>query len=94
MVHDFKQVVPAKWKTMLALVLAIIALKFNLFVIWGVFCCFWGVENLRNKEAYFVERVKRAENPILFAVIIFSWFAMGALYFFMDSRIFQFFYAL
>ncbi|MDC5851813.1 hypothetical protein OPW32_21730 [Vibrio europaeus] len=91
---DIKLAVPTKWKTMVALLLAIIALKFNLFVIWGVFCCFWGIENLRNKEAYFVERVKLSDNPILFTIIILSWFFMGALYFYMDDRIFQFFYAL
>ena len=84
---DIKLAVPTKWKTMVALLLAIIALKFNLFVIWGV-------DNLRNKEAYFVERVKLSDNPILFAIIILSWFFMGALYFYMDDRIFQFFYAL
>ncbi|WP_253649311.1 hypothetical protein [Vibrio tubiashii] len=91
---DIKLAVPTKWKTMVALLLAIIALKFNLFVIWGVFCCFWGVENLRNKEAYFVECVKLSDNPILFTIIILSWFFMGALYFYIDDRIFQFFYAL
>ncbi|MDN3679671.1 hypothetical protein QWZ04_04945 [Vibrio tapetis subsp. quintayensis] len=85
---------PLKWKTLLALFLAFVALKFNWFFIWGVFCWFWGWENLRSKEAFFVERVERSKNPILFTVIIISWFLMGALYFYVDHRIYDFFYSL
>ncbi|MCY9853390.1 hypothetical protein [Vibrio mediterranei] len=89
-----KRNVPIKWKTLMALFLAAVALKFNLFLIWGFFCWFWGWENLKTKEAFFVERVERNKHPALFTFIIMSWFLMGALYFYLDDRINDFFYSL
>ncbi|NOI59855.1 hypothetical protein [Vibrio coralliilyticus] len=86
--------IPERWKTILALLMAVIALKQNLFFVWGMFCVFWSWENFRSKEAYFVERIELKKNPTLFWIIVLSWLAMGALYFFMDKNIFDFFYRL
>ncbi len=81
--------IPKRWKTILALILAAIAFKFNLLFVWGMFCLFWGVENIRAKEAYFVERIARKDNPVLYWVIIATWLGSGALYFYMDETIFN-----
>lgn len=60
----------------------------------GNVLCVLSWENFRSKEAYFVERIELKKNPILFWIIVLSWLAMGALYFFMDKNIFDFFYRL
>jgi preprotein translocase subunit SecE len=83
--------IPARWKTIIALILVLIAIKFNLLFIWGIFCFFWGGENIRSKEAYFVERIERQESPIMYWMIIACWLAMGAIYFYLDGRVFNFF---
>ena len=87
--HDgtLKRFIPARWKTLLALTMAGIAINFNLLFIWGAFCLFWGVENIRSREAYFVERIERNQNPLLYWVIIAAWFTMGVLYFYFDYSI-------
>ncbi|MEZ8182583.1 hypothetical protein ACED33_17995 [Vibrio splendidus] len=86
--------VMSKWKTLLALTMALFALKFHLLLIWGLFCWFWGWKNLRAKEAFFVERIELKEHPVLFTLIIISWFVMGGVYFYMDNRVFEFFSSL
>lgn len=86
---DLRKYIPARWKTILALVLAVTAVYFGLLFVWGLFCLFWGIENIRSKEAYFVERIERQKNPVLYWVIIASWLAMGVMYFYSDSRIHQ-----
>lgn len=76
-----------RWKTLLALALAFTAFKFNLMFIWGLFCLFWAIENIRIKEAYFVERIERRENPILYWIIVGIWVTTGIFYFSMDPTI-------
>jgi len=62
----------------------------NWLFVWGIFCLFWGLENIRAKEAYFVERIERAINPVLYWIIIGIWLGMGLFYFYMDENIFLF----
>ncbi|GLO63289.1 hypothetical protein MACH09_37970 [Vibrio sp. MACH09] len=81
--------IPKRWKTILALILAAFALKFNLLFVWGMFCLFWGVENIRAKEAYFVERITRRDDPVLYWIIIAVWLVMGVFYFYLDDTIFN-----
>ncbi|KPL97236.1 hypothetical protein AB6D90_02185 [Vibrio splendidus] len=57
--------VMSKWKTLLALTMAL-----------------------------FVERIELKEHPVLFTLIIISWFVMGGVYFYMDNRVFEFFSSL
>lgn len=82
--------IQTRWKTLIALVLVLIASKFDLLFVWGVFCFFWGIENIRLKEAYFVERIERSVNPILYWIIISIWFATGFIYFYIDEHIYTF----
>jgi hypothetical protein len=89
-----KLTLPRRWKTYLALLLALTALKYSLLLIWSVFCWFWALENFRSREAFFVERVEYRENPALFSIIILSWGLMGLLYFFTDPRVYNFFLSL
>ncbi|WED24403.1 hypothetical protein L3Q72_16120 [Vibrio sp. JC009] len=84
---NMMQVIRERWKTILALVLAIIAFKFNLMFVWGIFCLFWAVQNIRNREAYFVERIERDENPVLYWIVVGIWGVTGITYFFMDEML-------
>lgn len=91
MTQSIKRFLPKKWKTIFALLLALIALTFNLFWVWGVFCLFWSWQNFRAKEAYFVEKIERRESPVLYWIIVLSWLGMGILYFYSDVHIQQIF---
>ncbi len=85
-----KTFIPARWKTLLALMLALFAVIYHWLFVWGIFCLFWGWENLRAKEAYFVERIERSENPVLYWIIIAIWVGMGLFYFYIDETVFNF----
>lgn len=86
-IKDMRKFVPKRWKTYFALVLAVIAFSCDLLFIWGLFCLFWGSQNIKAKEAYFVERIERKTNPILYWIIIAIWVVMGGLYIYFDGFI-------
>ncbi len=66
-----------KWKTILALILLIIAIVMNWSWVWGILFLFWGVFDLLNQETYFVERITRAENPVLYWIIVITWLVLS-----------------
>ena len=76
-----------KWKSMLALVLAAIGTVKGWLFIWGVFCLFWAVVNIRAQEAYFVERIERSQSPVIYWIIIAVWLLLSATYFAIDPLI-------
>jgi len=73
-----------KWKSIIALLLAAGSTILDLYFVWGLLCLFWSVENIKNKEAYFVEKVEKTTNPILYWVIIAVWLGMGGYYVYYD----------
>ncbi|MGB0496462.1 MAG: hypothetical protein ACPGJI_08900 [Kangiellaceae bacterium] len=73
-----------KLKSKIALVLAVVSILLNLYFIWGALCLFWAFENIKNEETYFVEKVEKIANPILYWIIIGVWLSMGGYYIYYD----------
>ncbi|WP_375753581.1 hypothetical protein [Vibrio sp. HN007] len=79
------EVLRTRWKTIAALILALVALIFDLVLVWGIFCLFWASQNIRHREAYFVERIERDDNPILYWIIVSAWLAAAFFYFYLST---------
>lgn len=95
--HEYKTRIKSplyRWKTLLAMGLVILAVVLDLIFIWGIFFWFWAIENIRTGEAYFVERVNKEDEPVLYWVIIAIWLVIGGYYFFFDEHVYSFLYKL
>lgn len=66
-----------KWKTISGLVIIAVATASGWDWIWGLLFLFWLSLDLKNGVAYFLEPVPRSTNPILFWIIIATWFAFA-----------------
>jgi len=70
-----------KWKTIVALIMVYSSVVFNQMWLLGLLFLFWTIESLRNRRAYVIEDIKRDDNPILYWVIVTTWFILGLFYF-------------
>jgi radical SAM superfamily enzyme YgiQ (UPF0313 family) len=67
-----------KWKTYLALLLLIPAIYFDLAnFMFGALFLYWSLQGIKQKEIFFVEPIKKQENPILFWCITILWIALS-----------------
>ena len=66
-----------RWKTILTLVVLIIATLYNFMPAWGALFLFWAGVNIKKKETYLVERILRSENPILYWLLVSGWISLG-----------------
>ena len=57
------------------------SIVFNQMWLLGVLFLLWTIESLRNRRAYVIEDIKRDDNPILYWVIVVTWFILGLFYF-------------
>ena len=71
-----------KWRSILGLILIYIALWFNWSWLWGVLFLFWAVAGILSDMTYFMEPIKKEENPILYWAINISWLLMAIYCFF------------
>lgn len=67
-----------KWRTILGLILIWLATWFNLQWIWGILFLIWVVPDLMSGVTHFLEPIEKAENPILYWLIMASWLVMCA----------------
>jgi len=63
--------------TILALGIVYMAVVFNIEWMWGLLFLLWLSKDIRSGQTYLVEPVYRATNPILYWVILLSWFWMS-----------------
>lgn len=66
-----------KWKTIIALILLSVAVVMNWSWVWGILFIFWVTFDLINQETYFVERITRAENLVLYWIIVAAWIILS-----------------
>lgn len=71
-----------KWKTILALILIIAGVILNWSWIWGALFLFWAGTDLIYQETHLVEVIKRAENPILYWLVVVTWILLAIISFF------------
>lgn len=63
----------SKWKTILALLLLIIAVIFEWDWFWALFILLGLIHIIRNGEIHFVESVTKKEHPKLYWTMIGIW---------------------
>lgn len=66
-----------KWKTVLGLLILYVAVLFEQTWVWGALFIFWTALGLRAGETFFVETVRRRDNPILYWLIIATWIGLS-----------------
>ena len=70
-----------KWRTILSLILIAVAVAVNWTWVWGILFLIWSIQDLISQEAFLVERIARAENPVLYWIIIVTWFLLSVVSF-------------
>ncbi|WP_282610446.1 hypothetical protein [Pelagibius sp. Alg239-R121] len=68
---------PNKWKTIAALAVVYVAILFELNWVWGLLFIMWLVPAVYSGRTHLVEEVARSENPILFWLILGTWFVLS-----------------
>lgn len=66
-----------KWKTVIALILLLIATALNWSWVYGILFIAWAIADIVGGRVYFVEEVAKTANPILFWVIVILWLLLG-----------------
>jgi len=66
-----------KWKTILGLVLLLVAIAMNWMWVFGVLFILWALNDIATGETHFVERIQRGESPALFWVIVLLWLLLS-----------------
>lgn len=62
-----------KWKTILALILLILAVIFNWLWFWAVFILLGLLHIFKSGEIHFVESVTKKDHPKLYWIMIVIW---------------------
>ena len=63
--------------TLVALVVLGIATYFDWYWVWGLLFIYWALPSVLHGEAFLIERITRADNPILFWLITGMWVFFG-----------------
>ncbi len=70
-----------KWKTIVGLVLLVIATLMNWTWVYGVLFIVWAINDIITGVTHFVEAIYVKENPIMFWIIIVLWIAPSSYWF-------------
>jgi len=62
-----------KWKTIITLILMLLAIVFNWNWFWGVLLLFGLIHYIVSKEIHFVEVVTKKETPMLYYSMLILW---------------------
>ena len=63
--------------TVVALLVAVAVTWLGWYWPWGLLFLYWGVLGVRDGEAFLVERISKARNPVLFWSITVMWCGFG-----------------
>lgn len=66
-----------KWRASIGLIAAWVAIVKDIPWIWGIIFLVWVIQEIKEKQAHFLEFVDRKHNPILYWAIIVSWIFMS-----------------
>ncbi|BDD06813.1 B12-binding domain-containing radical SAM protein [Aureibacter tunicatorum] len=68
----------SKWKTLLAIALLPFALIFEMsnFYFAGLFIL-WSYQGIKHKSTFFIERIEKNENPVLFWIVSILWIVLS-----------------
>ena len=65
------------WRTWTALAVVALAASLDWWWVWGAWMGYYAVVGLRSGEAFLVEPVGRAANPVAFWIVTAMWTAFG-----------------
>lgn len=63
--------------TLLAMVLVAISTYLDWYWTWGLLFIYWAIPSIQSGEAFLVERILRARNPVMFWAIVAMWVGFG-----------------
>jgi hypothetical protein len=66
-----------KWKTIIALIIVIVATLAQWNWLWGVLLLFWAFLDIKRGQSFFIEGIDKHEDPILFWTIVALWITLG-----------------
>ena len=67
----------SNWPTLLVLLFLFVAITMGWQWVWGVFFLFWGIDGIRKEASYIIEPVRKKDNPVVFWILIGSWFGLS-----------------
>ena len=66
-----------KWKTIIALTIVYVAVYFSWNWVWGLLFIMWTIPALYSGQTHLVEPINKADNPILYWLIMFTWISLS-----------------
>ncbi|MEM7350085.1 MAG: hypothetical protein AAF657_04710 [Acidobacteriota bacterium] len=66
-----------QWKTILALIVIYVAMVMGWSWPWGVLFILWTLPAFYSGRVHLVEEVDRAENPVLFWLVVVTWLVLS-----------------
>lgn len=66
-----------KWRSLVGLVVVYFAIIFEADWLWGALFLIWVIPDLKSGTTYFMERITRRDNPILYWAIMITWLVLS-----------------
>lgn len=76
-----KNILLDKLKSKLALLFILICMISGKYWLFGFLFLVWVILDLKNRQTYLLEIIKRDENPILYWIIVITWLCFSVLSF-------------
>lgn len=76
-----KEILLDKTKSKLALILIFIAVLTNNYWLFGFLFLIWAILDIRNRQTHLLDTIQRNENPILYWIVVITWFLFAILSF-------------
>lgn len=80
-----KKILLDKLKSKLALLFILICVISGKYWLFGFLFLVWAILDIRNRQTYLLEIIQKDENPILYWIIVITWFTFAILSFFTIS---------
>ncbi|QKJ22514.1 hypothetical protein [Poseidonibacter lekithochrous] len=80
-----KKILLDKLKSKLALLFILICVISGKYWLFGFLFLVWTILDIRNRQTYLLEIIQKDENPILYWIIVITWFTFAILSFFTVS---------
>ncbi len=77
-----------KWKTALGLAVIWVAVVMEFNWVWGVLFIMWTIPALRTGQTYFVEPLRRADNALLYWLVVGTWIVLSLYLILFDLGVF------
>ena len=69
-----------RWRTLIALPVLVLATVMGWYWVWGCLFLYWVWPALRSGQAYLIEPIERARDPLLFWLVNALWAGFGLWY--------------